>query len=101
MATIKAGILVRMEAKPGKEAEVEKFLIDALSLVEAEAQTPVWFAIRLGATTFGIFDAFADDAARQQHVNGKVAAALMARADELFAAPPVFEMPDVLAHKLP
>ena len=98
---VKLGLFVRLEAKPGKEADVEKFLRDGLSLVEQEPATTAWFAIRLGPSTFGIFDAFPDEAGRQAHRSGKVAAALKARASELFSQPPSIEPVDVLASKLP
>jgi quinol monooxygenase YgiN len=98
---IKVALLVRLEAKPGKSAELENFLRGALPLVEQEPATPVWFGIRLGPATFGIFDAFPDEAGRQAHLSGKVAAALMAKAPELLAQPPVIEKADVLAVKLP
>ena len=91
---------VRLEAKPGKEAEVEKFLKDGLPLVQQEPATVAWFGIRMGPSTFGIFDAFPDEAGRQAHLNGKVAAALMAKAAELLAQPPKIEKIDVLAAKL-
>lgn len=93
-------LLVRLEAKPGLEAEVEKFLRAALPLVQEEPATIVWFGIRLGASTFGIFDAFPDEAGRQAHLSGKVAAALMEKAPELFAQPPIIENVDILAAKL-
>jgi quinol monooxygenase YgiN len=95
------GLLVRLEAKPGKEAEVESFLRGGLALVQEEPGTAAWFAIRIGPSTFGIFDTFADEAGRQAHLSGKVAAALMAKASELLAKPPVIEKVDVLAVKLP
>jgi quinol monooxygenase YgiN len=98
---ITVGLLVRLEAKPGKEAEVESFLKSGLALVEDEPETTVWFAIRMGQSTFGIFDAFPDDSGRKAHLSGKVAAALMAKASELLAQPPVIENVDVLAVKLP
>jgi len=98
---LKTGLLVRLEAKPGKEAEVAEFLRSALPLVQAEPATITWFALKLGPSTFGIFDAFPDDAGRQAHLTGKVAAALMARASELFSKPPVIEKADILAEKLP
>jgi len=94
-------LLVRLEAKPGKEAEVESFLRGGLEIVQEEPATTAWFAIRLGPTTFGIFDAFPDEAGRQAHLSGRVAAALMAKAAELLAQPPVIEKVDVLAAKLP
>lgn len=98
---VTVALFVRLEAKPGKEREVAEFLQGGLPLVEEEPATTAWFGIRLGPSTFGIFDAFPDEAGRQAHLAGKVAAALMARAAELFATPPVIEMVDVLAAKLP
>lgn len=98
---VKKALYVRLEAKPGLEAEVEAFLASALPLVEAEPATRAWFAIRMGASTYGIFDAFPDDAGRDAHLSGKVAAALMARADALLREPPKIEKIDVLAAKLP
>ena len=98
---IKFSLYVRLEAKPGKEAAVEEFLRSGLSLVEEEPDTVAWFGIRLGPTTFGIFDAFEDEKGRKAHLSGKVAAALMAKAPELLASPPVIEKVDVIAAKLP
>jgi quinol monooxygenase YgiN len=98
---VKVALFVRLEAKAGKESEVERFLLGGLPLVMEEPGTTAWFGIRLGPTTFGIFDAFPDDAGRQAHLSGKVAAALMAQAGELFSEPPTIEKVDVLAVKLP
>ncbi len=98
---VTVALFVRLEAKPGKEAEVERFLLDGLPLVLEEPATTAWFGIRLGPSTFGIFDAFPDDAGRQAHLTGRVAAALMAKAAELLAEPPFIEKVDVLAAKLP
>ncbi len=98
---VTVGLLVRLEAKPGKEAEVENFLKSGLVLVEDEPETTVWFAIRMGQSTFGIFDAFPSESGRKAHLSGAVAAALMAKASELLAKPPVIENVDVLAVKLP
>jgi quinol monooxygenase YgiN len=98
---VKVALFVRLEAKPGKEAEVEEFLKSGLSIVEEEPATIAWFAIRLGSSTFGIFDAFPDEGGRQAHLSGRVAAALIAKAPELLAAPPAIERADVLAAKLP
>src|SRR5207244_9221558 len=100
-AMITVGLLVRLEAKTGREADVEKFLKSAVPLVEAEPATTAWFAIRLGPSTFGIFDVFPDEAGRDAHLNGRVAAALMAKASELLAEPPQIEKVDVIAAKLP
>ena len=95
------GLLVRLEAQPGKETEVAGFLEGALPLVEGEPETVAWFALQLGPSTFGIFDAFGDDAGRQAHLKGRVAEALMANASELLSEPPKIEQVDVLADKLP
>jgi quinol monooxygenase YgiN len=94
-------LFVRLEAKPGKEADVENFLRAGLPLVQAEPATIAWFGIRLGPKTFGIFDAFPDEAGRLAHLTGQVAAALMAKVSELLAQPPVIEKVDILAAKLP
>ena len=94
-------LFARLEAKPGKEQEVAAFLMQGLQLANQETTTPVWFALRLGPTTFGIFDAFADEAGRQTHLNGPIAQALMAQAPTLLAAPPAIEPIDVLGAKLP
>jgi quinol monooxygenase YgiN len=99
--TVSVGLLVRLEAKAGKEADVAAFVSGALPLAQQEAATTTWFAIRLGPSTFGIFDTFPDDAGRQAHLSGPIAAALMARASELLSAPPTIEKIDVLAAKLP
>ena len=98
---VTVGLLVRLEAKPGRETEVENFLESGLALVEEEPETTVWYAIRMGQSTFGIFDAFPSESGRQAHLSGKVAAALMAKASDLLAQPPVIENVDVLAVKLP
>ena len=99
--TVRVALLVRLEAKPGKEADVAEFLRSGLPLVQAEPATTAWFGIQLGPSTFGIFDAFPDESGRQAHLAGKVAAALKERGDELFAEPPTIEQVDVLAAKLP
>lgn len=97
--TVKLGLFVRLESKPGKETEVESFLRSGLALVQEEPATTVWFALRLGKSTFGIFDAFPDETGRKAHLAGKVAEALFARATELFSQPPVVENIEILASK--
>ena len=94
-------LFARLEAKPGKEDEVAAFLRQGLQLAQEETTTPLWFALRLGPSTFAIFDAFADETDRQRHLNGPIASALMAQASSLLAAPPVIEHMDVLGAKLP
>jgi quinol monooxygenase YgiN len=97
---VHVALLARLEAKPGKEGEVADLLKSALPLANAEPATTVWFALKLGPTTFGIFDAFPDDAGRQTHLAGQIAAALMAKAPELLAQPPTIESVEILAAKL-
>jgi quinol monooxygenase YgiN len=97
----KVALYVPLEAKPGKEKEVAEFLKSALPLVDAEPGTITWFAIQEGPSSFAIFDTFDDEAGRDGHLNGKVAAALMAKADELLAKPPAIHKIAILADKLP
>ncbi len=98
---VRVGLLVRLVAKPGKESVVAEFLAGALPLAQAEAGTVTWFALRLSENEFGIFDAFPDDAGRKAHLNGPIAAALLAKASELLSEPPRIEPVDVLAAKMP
>jgi quinol monooxygenase YgiN len=94
-------LFARLEAKPGKENEVAAFLKQGLQLANQEAATPLWVALRLGPTTFAIFDAFRDEAGRQGHLNGPIAKALMENTPHLLATPPVIEQLEVLGAKLP
>jgi quinol monooxygenase YgiN len=100
-AVIKNALFVRLEAKPGKEKELAQFLHTGLDLARQEGTTPVWFALQLGPSTFGIFDAFPDEAGRQAHLNGPIAQALGANAPNLLAQAPSIERIDVLGTKLP
>jgi len=96
---VKKALFVRLEAKPGKEAAVETFLNSGLGLVNEEPLTITWYALKFSDSTFGIFDTFEGDEGRDAHLNGKVAEALMANADELFATPPTIEKVDLIAVK--
>src|ERR1700716_479946 len=98
---IKHALFVRLEAKPGKEKDLAQFLQAGLGMAQQESTTPVWFALQLGPSTFGIFDAFSDEAGRQAHLNGPIAKALMAQGPELFSKPPAIERIEVLGAKLP
>jgi quinol monooxygenase YgiN len=100
MSNVTVGLWVPLEAKPGKEDEVAEFLTGAKPLVDEEPDTIAWFAVRMGPTRFGIFDVFERDEGRQAHLSGKVAAALMAQAPDLFATAPTIGQYDVLASKL-
>src|SRR6476620_11028418 len=95
------GLFVRLEAKPGKEKEVAAFLKQGLQLANQEATPPLLFALRLGPSTFGVFDAFADESGRQAHLNGPIAKALFASASDLLAETPSVEKAEILGAKLP
>jgi quinol monooxygenase YgiN len=97
---LSCGLWVRLEAKPGKEEDLAAFLLQGLQMANQEATTPLWFALRLSASTFAIFDAFRDESARQAHLEGPIAKALMAHAPKLLAAIPSIERAEVLGAKL-
>lgn len=96
---ITVALFVRLEAKPGKEKAVAEFLRAGLEMANDESATPIWFALQIGPSTFGVFDAFADETGRQAHLNGRIAEALMAQAGDLLAAPPSIEPITVLGMK--
>jgi quinol monooxygenase YgiN len=98
---VSLGLFVRLQAKPGKEKEVAAFLQQGVQMANQEPTTALWFALRLGPSSFGVFDAFADETGRQTHLNGPIAKALFAKAPELLAEPPSIEKLDVLGAKLP
>ena len=93
-------LFVRLEAKPGKEEEVAAFLMQGLQIANQETTTPVWFALRLGPSTFAVFDSFLDEAGREAHLNGAIAKALFANAPNLLSAPPSIEKAEVLGAKI-
>lgn len=97
---VTVGLLATLSAKPGKEEELASFLAGALPLAEAEPATTAWFAIKIDDSTYGIFDVFPGADGRQAHLDGPIAAALMAKADELLSSPPDIKRIDVLAAKL-
>lgn len=96
---VKLSLLVRLEAKPGKEKALEDLLTSALPMAQNESGTIHWFALRIGPSTFGIFDTFEKEEGRQAHLNGPIAAALVAHVDELLSKPPVIEQVELLAVK--
>lgn len=98
---VTTGLIVRLEAKSGKEEQLATFLRTALALVQAEPQTVAWLAVRIGVSSFAIVDGFPDEAGRQAHLDGAVAAALRDKAADLLSAPPEIRHVDVLAAKLP
>lgn len=100
MSKVTVGLWVPLQAKQGKESELEEFLKAGQVLVEDEPGTTAWFAVQMGPGRFGIFDVFADDEGRQAHLNGKVAEALMDQAADLLADSPQIHQIDVIAEKL-
>jgi hypothetical protein len=98
---VSKGLLVRLEASPGREADVERFLHGVMPVIEREPATIALFAIRLGPSSFGIFNAFPDEAGRQTHIGGDAAVGLSKLAAEALSAPPSIEPVDILAAKLP
>jgi quinol monooxygenase YgiN len=98
---VSLGLFVRLEANPGKEQEVAAFLSQALQMANQEPTTRLWFSLRLGPSTFGVFDAFSDESGRQTHLTGPIAKALMANAPNLFSVPPSIERTEILGTKLP
>lgn len=97
--TLTLGVLALVEAKPGKEAEVEAFLRGGQAIVEQEPGTRVWYGFRVDDSTFGIFDAFEDEEARQAHLSGQIPAALAEVGPQLLAKDPEIRLVDVLAVK--
>lgn len=95
----KLALLASLKAKPGKEQVVEDFLKSALPLAADEPGTIRWYAFKTGPDTFGIFDTFADESAREAHLTGEIAKALMANADALLAVPPTIEKLEILVTK--
>lgn len=95
----KLAIWAQLEARPGKEKEVEEFLKSAQPLAERESGTISWYAIKMGPGKYGIFDTFADENGRNAHLNGAIAKALFAKAEELFSQPPRVDKPEILASK--
>jgi quinol monooxygenase YgiN len=94
-------LLALLEAKPGKEQELEAFLKSAQPLAVSEGGTTTWYAVKLGPARFGIFDTFKDEGGRKAHLSGEIAKALFAKADELLAKPPQVEQLEILASKAP
>lgn len=98
---IKVGLFVRLDVKPGKEKEVEEFLRGGLPIVQEEPGTIAWFALKIGPSAYGIFDAFPDEKGREAHLAGRVAAALISKAPDLLVGTPAIQKVDILASKLP
>ncbi len=94
-------LLALLRARPGKERAVEAFLASARPLVLLETGTTSWYAVKLDGAQYGIFDTFPDEEGRAAHLNGQIARLLFARAEELFAEPPVIQMLEILASKVP
>ena len=95
----KLAIWAQLEAKAGKEKELEDFLKSAQPLAEREPGTVTWYAIKMGPGKYGIFDTFADENGRNAHLNGDIAKALFAKAKDLLASAPKIDKPEILASK--
>lgn len=98
---VNVGLMVRLEAKPGKEMDLESFLRGQLPFAQGEPDTTAWFAMRLGPRTFAIFDAFSDESGREAHLSGEIAEELKAITPTLLKKPPTVERIDVIAAKIP
>lgn len=98
---INVALVVKLTARPETRDEVAEFLAGAVELANAEEGTPVWLALRTDPSTFWIVDAFPGEAERRAHLDGPIAAALLANADRLLASPPEINPADVLAAKSP
>ena len=97
----KVGLWVMLEAKPGREKELEDFLISARPLAMAEAGTTTWYALKIGPSRYGIFDTFADEHGRKAHLGGEIAKALFSTGREFLANDPQVEQTEILAAKAP
>jgi quinol monooxygenase YgiN len=96
----KFAIWAQLEGKPGKDAEIEAFLVSAQPLAEKEPGTTNFYALKLGPGKYGIFDTFADEEGRQVHMKGEIAKALFAKTPELFSKSPEIHQPTILATKI-
>ena len=96
---VKFGVLALLEAKPGKSDELAAFLQSGRELAAAEDGTVTWYAFKAGDTTYGIFDTFDTEDARQAHLTGEIPTALGQVAEELLAADPDIRTVEVIAVK--
>jgi quinol monooxygenase YgiN len=96
-----SGLLTRLSARSERDADVKNFLNSVLAMAEQEPDTMASFAVRFGRGEYGIIDIFADDAARQAHLEGAVPAALEEQRRNLFDDDPRIQKLDVLADKFP
>ena len=96
---MKLGLLARIEAKPEHAEEIAELLAGATRLAEQEGNTLAWYSYRLDATTFGVFDTFADEAGRTAHLHGQIAAALADAAQTKLIAPADIRPVDLLGVK--
>jgi len=97
---MKLGLLARIEAKPEHAEEVATLLAGATRVAEQEGNTVTWYTYRLDATTFGVFDTFADEAGRTAHLHGQIAAALAGAAQTKLIAPADIRPVDLLGVKM-
>jgi len=98
---VSTGLVIRLSAAPGREADVTRFLDEVIPIVNAEPDTTALFAVQFGPSEYGIINAFRDQRGLQDHLAGHAAALLSAQAAQLFAAPPAIEAITILGSKLP
>jgi hypothetical protein len=97
--TVRLGVLAFLEAKEGKGSDLGAFLKSGRVLAAAESGTVTWYAFKTSDTTYGIFDTFETEDARQEHLHGEIPRAPAAVAPDLLAADPDIRMVDVVAVK--
>ncbi len=96
---VKFALYGSLKAKPGKEAAVEAFLQQGAAMSRQETGTVTWYALKEGEGRYGIFDTFEAEEGREAHLNGEIAKALMANAEELLSEAPQIRKIAVLAEK--
>ena len=97
--TVRLAVLAILEAKEGKGDELGAFLESGRAIAAAESGTVTWYAFKTGDTSFGIFDTFETEDARQNHIDGEIPRALAQVAPNLLAGEPDIRMVEVIAVK--
>jgi quinol monooxygenase YgiN len=97
--TVRVGLLVTLQAKPGKAQELAAFLEAGRALAQAEELTVTWYAFQIDESTYGIFDTFEGEEGRQAHLNGEIATALAKHGPDLLASDPDMRQVAILAAK--
>lgn len=90
---------IRLEARKGREAEVEQLVLGILGHVQQEPNTRPWFGTRLSKTVFEIFETFPNESGRRAHLSGEGAALLMRQSNDLLVRPAKITRLDVIGAK--